>query len=41
MADIGYPAEERAPADRHDERRICWQEYGPKRRARVKNAKEL
>jgi nitroreductase len=38
---VGYPAEERPPSERYDERRIYWEQYEPrKRRARIKNAKK-
>ncbi|MHB1318503.1 MAG: nitroreductase family protein [Anaerolineae bacterium] len=37
---VGYPAEERPPSERYDEKRVYWEEYEPrKRRARLKNAK--
>jgi nitroreductase len=38
---LGYPAEERPPSERYDERRVYWEQYEPrKRRARIKNAKK-
>lgn len=37
---VGYPAEEKPPSERYDERRVYWEEYEPrKRRAKTKNAK--
>jgi nitroreductase len=38
---VGYPAEERPPSERYDEKRVYWEQYEPrKRRARRKNAKK-
>ena len=34
---IGYPAEEKEPRARYDEKRVYWQEYDPKRKHRTKN----
>lgn len=37
---VGYPAEEKRPRTRYDERRVYWQEYQPrKKRRKIKNAK--
>jgi nitroreductase len=37
LVHIGYPAEEKAPRTRYNERRVYWQEYDPQRKHRVKH----
>ena len=34
---IGYPAEEKEPRTRYNEKRVYWQEYEPKRKHRTKD----
>ncbi len=38
MVYVGYPAEEKEPRSRYNEKRVYWQEYDPERKHRAKDA---
>lgn len=38
---VGYPAENREPRTRYDEKRVYWQEYEPQRKHRAKDKPEI